>query len=130
MRRQLAAITIPLTILLGLCAVAAVSSVRLSHSADEADAFTAYAALMPGQPMVVPAACQFQQTISMAEGTAHSYCQMASADGPFRSVIVTLNQGQVEEVWFNVQGLAISDLVRHFGQPDQVSSDERYFYLA
>jgi len=101
----------------------------LLSTGRDSDPFVSYDALMPGQPLSAMEhfSCLFQQVGSIVGDV--TFCQMRPPDGSFRSVIATLQSGSVQELTFQVQGLAIGDIIRHWGQPERITQDARYFYL-
>jgi hypothetical protein len=118
-----------LTIILSLSAIGVLDVVSLTHPDGYSDAFAPYAALMPGQPITsIPTSCQLQQVGKLA--ARQTFCRIETTVGPFRSITAAFAEGQVQTVWLRVQGLAIGDLVRHWGQPDGITNDTRYFYLS
>jgi hypothetical protein len=128
--KRLGAISIFLTLVLLVSAVFVLMSMALLHPGGSADPFTAYEAYMPGQPFPssIEQGCRLQE--SSEDQSDPTYCQMWVEEGPFRQVTVGVRDGIVHSIWFRAQGLAMADIVYHWGFPERIAHNGRFFYLS
>lgn len=92
------------------------------------DPFLPYAAIQPGQPRA--ALEGYKCTYLLPDEVLPSnwsYCQIQPESGPVLLISVIVKNQRIYRLTFQLEGVQIGHVARHWGRPDQVKQQHRYY---